>query len=1284
MALGNYDGSIKIDTKLDTGNIEKGLNSLGQTVKKGFAAIGIGVAAGLGAATKAGMDFEAQMSKVEAISGASAEDMGLLTEKAKQMGIDTKFSATEAGQALEYMAMAGWKTEDMLNGIDGIMNLAAASGENLGQVSDIVTDALTAFGLEAKDSAHFADVLAKASNDSNTDVAMMGQTFKYVGSVAGAMKFSIEDTSVAIGLMANAGIKAEQAGTSLRAVFTRLAKPPKEAADAIKELGLQITETDGSFKSLGDIMVDMRSKFSQLTDVQKTQYAAMLGGQEAMSGLLAIINASDDDFNKLTKSINDADGSAKEMAETMNDNLKGQLTLLKSSLEGLGLAVYDGISAPMKEAVKASTESINGITESFQNGELQGALTSVGNLFGGLVTAVTNIAAVALPPLTTALSFVANNLGLIVPLVSGVVVGMKTYTAITTAASVAQGALNAVMKANPFGLVIAALGGLATAIGIITSECKNAEDSYYKMGASIEEAGNKLEEVKEKSKLSSEYLNEWDSLNKTINDAKTPANELARAEERRKEVESWIIENYGNFISAEEEKNGIRQETVNLLKEKLDLESKSAQLELQKEVTEKAGEIPDLIENIALLKERNQALTDQKNEILETSIKLSELKLEWDKFMESNPNEAEKAQYLSEFSEKVNELTGRDVSHSGLSGLIAITNEYDSQLAILNGEISENISKIDEGTKSISQYEAGARQLIELNLGQTYLEACTSLALMNRAQEELNTTGSITTKTFDELINKFPELEGCKTSPDILRDAISELESKMKDAEAQAEILGTTLDGTAKTSLPDEIKKAGQATKSELENQVIVAAENYAKILEEIESGNDSVTEEQKNTALEQYNLAVSEYRKIGMAIPNGVAEGIAENDYVAINAAAKLMTDSLAASRKAIDSHSPSKKFRDKVGVTIPEGIAVGIKNKASVVYEELETLNNGMLASEEKYLSEKERIDKEREQREEAERQKEYEKRLNNAKDAAEAEEIKQEEILRKQEIADDKYLEELKSKFEEEKQLLEEQKNAIVSAYTEIAQAAKAELSEIEQAQSKLADKLKGYGSLYTEWTTTIKGGGEHGEDLVFSKYRLNDLSKDIEALEAYKEALLAVKERGAPDGFFEILQDMEIDEGTKFANTLLGLSDAEFQKYINDWNRKNEVADSISKEFYKDKTDETLQQIENELEAWYGTIPEGFLTEGKLSAEKFGEGFMEQLESVFKELEDAVSMNVSRISPTIAIGTAAAGGGNTVYNSTTQTFTIGTTKNTTSEQISQWENATEIARLRGQTQ
>lgn len=327
---------------------------------KKVAALGTAAVGAFGAfAIKSGMDFEAQMSKVQAISGANAEEMQLLTDKAKEMGAKTKFSATESAQALEYMAMAGWKTDQMVSGLPGIMNLAAASGEDLASVSDIVTDALTGFGLKASDSAHFADVLAKASSSSNTNVALMGETFKYAAPVAGALKYSIEDTAVAIGLMANAGIKGEQAGTALRGVLTNLAKPSDQVAGYMNALGVSLTDTQGNVKPLSALMVDLRQKFAGLTDAQKAEYAAGIAGKNALSGFLAIVNASDADFNNLTQAIANSDGTAQQMADTMNNNLSGQLTLLKSAAEGIGITFYDSIKGKATDAVKGLTDKLS-------------------------------------------------------------------------------------------------------------------------------------------------------------------------------------------------------------------------------------------------------------------------------------------------------------------------------------------------------------------------------------------------------------------------------------------------------------------------------------------------------------------------------------------------------------------------------------------------------------------------------------------------------------------------------------------------------------------------------------------------------------------------------------------------------------------------------------------------------------------------------------------------------------------------------------------------------------
>ena len=406
----SYDGSLKFDTAINESGFNTGIKNLGNIAKGGLSILGTAIAgvtaamgAGVSAAVNVGMSFESQMSKVQAISGATGSELEALTEKAKEMGATTKFSATESGQAFEYMAMAGWKTEDMLGGIEGIMNLAAASGEDLAATSDIVTDALTAFGLSASDSGHFADILAAASSNANTNVGLMGETFKYVAPVAGALGFSAEDTATAIGLMANAGIKGSQAGTALRAIMTRLAKPTDEVAVAMSELGLSIINSDGSMKSLNEITGDLRSSFAGLSEAEKASMAATLGGQEAMSGLLAIVTASDEDFNKLQSAIYGATdeltgySAAAEMAETMQNNLAGQLTSLRSAAEGLGIEFYESIEQPLTDIAKTGVESVRELTAAFQEGGTEGLIEAGGKLIADLLTGIAS----ALPGVIT-------------------------------------------------------------------------------------------------------------------------------------------------------------------------------------------------------------------------------------------------------------------------------------------------------------------------------------------------------------------------------------------------------------------------------------------------------------------------------------------------------------------------------------------------------------------------------------------------------------------------------------------------------------------------------------------------------------------------------------------------------------------------------------------------------------------------------------------------------------------------------------------------------------------
>lgn len=339
--------ATKIGSNLQSAG--KSITSAGETLTTHVTVpiVGLGTAA-----VKTTSDFESAMSKVSAISGATGSDLDALNQKAQEMGAKTKFSATESAEAFTYMAMAGWKTEDMLQGIDGIMALAAADGLDLATTSDIVTDALTAFGLSANDSGHFADVLAAAASNANTNVSLLGESFKYAAPVAGALGYSAEDTAIALGLMANAGIKGSQGGTALRSSLSRLIKPTDDAAALMEQYGLSMTNADGSMKSLGEVMEMLRTKMGGLSEAEQTQAAATLFGQEAMSGMLAVINASDSDYEKLTSAIYGADGAAQQMADTMLDNLSGQLTLLKSALESLAIQFGEILMPYIKQFVQ--------------------------------------------------------------------------------------------------------------------------------------------------------------------------------------------------------------------------------------------------------------------------------------------------------------------------------------------------------------------------------------------------------------------------------------------------------------------------------------------------------------------------------------------------------------------------------------------------------------------------------------------------------------------------------------------------------------------------------------------------------------------------------------------------------------------------------------------------------------------------------------------------------------------------------------------------------------------
>ena len=958
-----YDGRIRIDTSLDNRGITDGLKALKGEAGKLAAKAGTAIAAGLGLKKMIdmGADFESQMSTVGAISLATADDMEMLNEKAKQMGIDTVFSATEAGKAFEYMAMAGWKTEQMMSGIEGIMNLAAASGEDLGLVSDIVTDAMTAFGLSAEESGHFADVLAAASSNANTNVGMMGDTFKYVAPVAGAMKFSIEDTAVAIGLMANAGIKASQAGTALRQVFTRLAKPPKEAAEAMEALNLSVTNADGSFKPLMEIIEEMRDKFSALTDEQKTMYAAMLGGQEAMSGLLAIVNASEGDISKLSAAIDKADGSAKKMAETKLDNLHGQLTLLGSSAEGLGIAVYEGIENPLKDAVKVGIKSLNELSGEIQSGDLKKSVANIGALLGNGVKLLSQITSSVLPPLVKTLGFIGNNLQTITPLVIGIFGAMKSYTVVLSATK-AIGKINTLWKASK---VIITEYTAALAVNSATAVTGATVSTLLTSQLTLQDIAVGL--LTRKISLATAAQLAWNAVQNAnpvglaiattaalagiITAVVIATNKETEAEKALREQNEKLLEDTNERIKAYGELKERQTESVN------------ASLAENEHIKTLADSLMSLADEDGRVTDANKAraefILNQLNSALGTEYKMTGNQIQNYKDLQSEiykTIEAKKLEILMSAQEEKykNAIQNKDKAEADMAtawanGAYALDLIAEKQEKIK--EIQEELIALNNDANA-SDFEITQKgeELVRLNEQIDALKETnkTAIETYNKASEEYKNYAN------DIITYESASTMALAGQTDAAIDYLSKQNGAFLTASAAKEKYANDSQ-RALTELGNQYLGSLQATSIAFEqylknpsdatlNYLKTALNNLSSAKQEFEkAGGDSAKgfvnsmngiEISFKPFLDKIKAQEEDFKANGKYIPLGIAQGIEDGKPSAITAAIKMIADILTATRNAAEIKSPSRLFKREVGKYIPLGTAGGItENTNSVV---------------------------------------------------------------------------------------------------------------------------------------------------------------------------------------------------------------------------------------------------------------------------------------------------------------------------------------------------------------
>lgn len=857
---------------------------------------GVTMATGLlaGAAVAVTADFDSSMSEVQAVSGATGEQFDKLRDKAREMGSKTKFSASEAAEAMNYMAMAGWKTEDMLSGIDGIMNLAAASGEDLATTSDIVTDGLTAMGYSAQDAGRMADVMAAASSNANTNVSMMGETFKYAASVAGSMGYSMEDVALATGLMANSGIKATQAGTSLRSMISRMAAPTDAVAAAMDKVGVSMTNSDGTTRKFRDVLVDLRKGMKGMTDTEKTQIASTIAGKNAMSGFLAIVNSSDKDFEKLASAIDNSNGAAEEMAATMQDNLGGQVTILKSQMQELAISVGDTLVPMAKKAVKAAQE----LTDWFNN------LSA-----GGKDTAVKiGLAAGAAGPLLIAAGGLGKAFSASVKSIAAAKAAMAAMTAVEGEATAATKLLGAAQKAMPW---MAAAAGAALVAKAIYDTYQATHEATIKTREHNKARQESVDAIKSEAKENEFYLQKLDEL-AGVEDKTASQKQLMKAYVDRL---NGAIDGLNLKYDAEKDKLNQTTEAIQKKIDKMKEEALAAAYvenakAAYKEYAKAQIEAAEAEDELALKQERLNSLSeseqqtpwaqDLRNEVKQLSATVDDYNGAMDKALQ----DANKWTNAGQMSSSTWKTLVADAKKAGV-------------------QIPQSVKTgLRSGMYQVPQSVKELQSLIKFD------------DMKNRAVGDAK-------KTADNLAKGLAAGEvSAQEAAKKLSGAMSgELSKGKSSAKKSGKTTGKGYASGVK-SASGSAKSAGKSLKSgaskgatgNLRGQGGTAGKSYASGVRASTRLSKSAGSALKDAAKSGANKK-NALRGIGSSIGNGLAAGLRSALGKVRSAASALVGEANRAAKAKAQVNSPSKLFRDGVGKAIPEGLAAGIMSGSGMV---------------------------------------------------------------------------------------------------------------------------------------------------------------------------------------------------------------------------------------------------------------------------------------------------------------------------------------------------------------
>ena len=657
------------------------------------------------AAVEVGMKFEASMSKVEALSGASGDSLERLTAKAKEMGASTVFSASEAADAFSYMALAGWDAEQMLEGIEPVLNLAAAANMDLAEASDIVTDYLTAFGLKAEDAAHFSDAMAKAMSSSNTNVEQLGEAYKNCAATCATLGIEMEDATAVLATMANAGVKGSEAGTALNSILTRLATNTKGAADKLEEYGVKVYDAQGNMNSLSSILNGLGNVWGTLSDKEQAALAKSIAGvshyskfQTIMLGVSEAAKEGGMSFNDYAESLRNCEGAAEEMARVMQDNLQGDITILKSALEGLGIATEGVFDESFREAVQGATDAVSQLEKAVTSGDLGVSLSELGDAVAEMTANLVDAATDALPGFIDKLTWIVNNVDIIGAGITTLVGALASYKIATVAATVATEGFTVVLNTNPYVLAATAIATLT--IGLIeldkasTKALETENEATRATNHEIAALQQTIDTLDESAKKRQEDTTAMDNQLAASKKLSAELFDENTTNERRKQIISELKEMYPQLNIAMSEQGEIIGATKEQVDQYIESSMKMAKVEAAREHLTQIAK--DQFEAEMALAEAKEKVADKQKELTDAQ----------------KDADAEAKTHTDAFGNVVDVYNEYDIAveqaKEGVEGLKTKQEECEERVKTLGDEYNrtleyiDNNAPIDEATESFN------------------------------------------------------------------------------------------------------------------------------------------------------------------------------------------------------------------------------------------------------------------------------------------------------------------------------------------------------------------------------------------------------------------------------------------------------------------------------------------------------------------------------------------------------------------------------------------------------